>query len=172
MWHDMPQPQSLEPPPFTSIPQTKAIGTGRSPGGIASQTASTAKQLGKEFSDQTQFPKTAEGFKQWMESRKSSSLPPPPKATGTGNVVAPEGASARYTELGEQFGSKYAGWTHAKDTTIAKYLNSKGITKAKFREATDAQRKVWAKEADPKYGKRGVNPERIDDIANLLERDD
>lgn len=85
-----------------------------------------------------------------------------------GSVVIPpaEGMPPRYGDIGGQFGSKMAADAYAKDVAIAKHLTSKGITPDQLKAASDAQRKSWAREANPKY--KGINPERLDDLINQM----
>lgn len=98
----------------------------------------------------------------------AASGPPAPE----GSLVIPpaEGRPSRYANLGGKLGEQVARDAHAKDTAIAKYLTDQGVTQGQFRMADAAQKAKWAREANPKY-KGYTDPDRIDDLANMLTPD-
>lgn len=109
--------------------------------------------------------------------------PTPPAATPpaavNGGPSAPEGSAVippvagrpnRYGDMGGKLGEQVARDAHAKDTAVAKYLTEIKVTQGQFRAADVAQKAKWAREANPKY-KGYTDPDRIDDLANLLQPD-
>lgn len=102
----------------------------------------------------------------------------PPVAASSG-PSAPEGSAVippvagrpnRYGDMGGKLGEQVARDAHLKDTAVAKYLNDQKVTQGQFRAADPAQKARWAREANPKY-KGYTDPDRIDDLANLLQPD-
>lgn len=109
--------------------------------------------------------------------------PTPPAATppvaAANGPSAPEGSAVippvagrpnRYGDMGGKLGEQVARDAHAKDTAVAKYLTEIKVTQGQFRAADAAQKAKWAREANPKY-KGYTDPDRIDDLANLLQPD-
>lgn len=100
-------------------------------------------------------------------------------AAVNGGPSAPEGSAVippvagrpnRYGDMGGKLGEQVARDAHAKDTAVAKYLTEIKVTQGQFRAADAAQKAKWAREANPKY-KGYTDPDRIDDLANLLQPD-